>query len=105
MLKEVHRLFAKVGIGLLVIIFIYLSDYLQSKKAILICGVIGGITYPLYLIHQTVGRTLVTYFNDYYSIEVRGYITMVLILTISYLLYVQDKKVRGYLRRKLLLKE
>jgi peptidoglycan/LPS O-acetylase OafA/YrhL len=87
---------------LTVILFIYISKYLRSKKVIRVCAIIGGLTYPLYLVHQTVGRTLITYFDHISTVEVRAYITMVFIIVLSYIFYVIDKQVRAYLRTTLL---
>lgn len=86
---------------LTVIASITISPYLQDKKIRLICAVIGGLTYPLYLTHQVIGRTLIDYFKNFGSPELRGLLTIATMLCLSYLLYYYDKKLRFFLRKKL----
>ncbi len=45
------------------ILLIFLSRYITSNKALSFFMILGGITYPLYLIHQTVGRTILNYLD------------------------------------------
>ena len=86
----------------LMCIFIYISRYITNQKHIRIYAAIGGMTYPLYLLHQTIGRTLLDYFKDYATHITRGMILMLVMILISYVVYVYDKKIRGYLTKKLL---
>lgn len=86
------------GVALLV----YLSRYMQSRKWTDVAIIIGGLTYPLYLIHQTVGNTIIDYFKDYGTLYVRGGLVMVLMITLSYVAYRYDKRLRKYLLIKLL---
>jgi peptidoglycan/LPS O-acetylase OafA/YrhL len=86
---------------MLVMGLVYLSKHLQSEKALIICGTIGGLTYPLYLTHQTIGNILIDYFKNYGTLAERGGIMMVLAVCLAYVIYVQDKKLRAYLKLKL----
>lgn len=86
------------GVALLV----YFSRYMQSRKWTDVAIIIGGLTYPLYLIHQTVGNTIIDYFKDYGTLYVRGGLVMVLMITLSYIAYRYDKRLRKYLSIKLL---
>ena len=85
---------------LLVIVFIYLSKHVSSTKTQRALLILGGMTYPLYLVHQTVGKTLIDYFS-FGTTTSRGVITMFFILFISFVLYTQDKKIRAFLRKKI----
>ena len=87
------------------IILVYLSPKIHSPRWLVISAVIGGITYPLYLIHQTVGNTLIKYFESYGSLELRGGIMMIVAIMLSYIAYFYDKKLRMILSLKLLPKE
>ena len=87
----------------LVIISIYLSKKLSKLSIGAICTIIGGITYPLYLIHQTLGNTLIRFF-----VEVYGYskipITLsieVIMIGLAYLAYEYDKELRAWLTKRL----
>lgn len=86
------------GVALLV----YLSRFFTSKKYIDVAIIIGGLTYPLYLIHQTVGNTIIDYFKDYGTLYQRGAIVMILMVALAYIAYQHDKRLRKYLTIKLL---
>lgn len=81
------------------ITLIYLSKYLQSIKVRTMCGIIGGITYPLYLMHQTIGITLLDYFKNLNSHTYHGAIMMTVIIVVSYFVYLLDKKMRFYIMK------
>lgn len=85
-----------------VVLFIYLSRFLTNKKAVLICGVIGGLTYPIYLLHQVIGKTLIDYFKNYGDTTTRGIIVIIFMIILSYFVYLYDKKLRKFLSLKLL---
>ena len=87
---------------ILIVALVYLSKYVQSAKWLAVSSVIGGITYPLYLIHQTIGNTLIKYFDAYGTLAVRGGIMMVIAISLSYVAYMYDKRLRKYLSLKLL---
>ena len=88
-----------IGVALLV----YLSRFMTKKKIIDAAIVVGGLTYPLYLIHQTNGRTIIEYITGHqtttYSIALPIMISMI---GLSYVAYRYDKKLRKYLTSKLL---
>jgi peptidoglycan/LPS O-acetylase OafA/YrhL len=84
----------------LVVFGIYISKYLQSKKVRTWCGVLGGITYPLYLLHQTIGRVVIDYFKDDASLLVRGTYMFAVMLIVSYVVSLIDKQLRYTLRKK-----
>ncbi len=88
---------------LLVILFIYLSRFLKNPKVRILCAIIGGLTYPIYLLHQTFGNTIIRYFVDtfFYSRTTVGIFVEILMLTLAYIAYIHDKKLRVYLKKKL----
>lgn len=95
--------YSNIVLFLLVILFIYISKYLKSQKTRTLFAIIGGLTYPLYLLHQTIGNTLIQYLqqNFSYSRNEIAIIVEILVLTLSYIAYKKDKELRLYLRKKL----
>lgn len=92
-----------IGIGLLV----YFSPHSIHKKITHLCVVIGGLTYPLYLMHQTIGNTFIRYCMNRYGFAGASlaYTFEVLIILIAYVVYRYDKMLRGWLRKKYTTKE
>jgi peptidoglycan/LPS O-acetylase OafA/YrhL len=87
---------------LLVILAISTSKYLQSTKTRIIFATIGGLTYPLYLLHQVIGNTIIGYFTKV-SQEPKMFIALlveIFMLFVAYIAYAQDKKIRAWLRTK-----
>lgn len=84
-----------------VIFLIYISKYIKGKLQKIFI-ILGGLTYPLYLIHQTVGIILINYFENYLTHNLRAFIVIMFMITLSYFVYKQDKKLRAYLKTKLL---
>lgn len=89
---------------ILVIVAIVTSKYLQGTRTRVIFATIGGLTYPLYLLHQVIGNTIIKYFleNDLASKLLIGSIVELSMILFAYCIYLQDKKVRGWLRLKML---
>ncbi len=95
--------YSNVILFLLVLFFIYISKYLKNPKTRTLYAVIGGLTYPLYLLHQTVGRTTIDYFVQTTTFS-RTNIAIgmeIAILILAYIAYREDKKLRSFLRKKL----
>lgn len=97
----IHGVFF-VGVGLLV----YISPYIKNKKTLTSFMIIGGITYPLYLLHQTIGNALIKYFAQTYDIPGTpiAYAVEIFIIIMAYVVYKQDTKMRTWLRAKLFTK-
>lgn len=83
-------------------ILVYLSRFVTNKKWIDFALILGGLTYPLYLMHQTIGNTFIHYFQNYGTLAVRGSIMMVIMICLAYIVYRFDKRLRRYLTSKLL---
>lgn len=92
-----------IGIGILV----YISRYINNKTTINICIIIGGLTYPLYLMHQTIGNIFISYGMNRYGFPgtFLAYTFEVLVIIIAYIIYKYDKRLRGWLQKKLTIKE
>ncbi len=83
---------------------VFLSQHVKSSRAIRILAILGGLTYPLYLLHQTIGNTLIRYAAEN-SILSRTAITtsvIVLIISVAYITYLLDKRMRVWMQKKLL---
>lgn len=87
---------------ILIVALVYLSKYVQSSKWLAVSTVVGGITYPLYLMHQTIGNTLIKYFDSYGALAIRGGLMMIIAVSLSCIAYFYDKKLRKFLSLKLL---
>lgn len=88
---------------IIVILAIYTSKYLQSTKTRVIFATIGGLTYPLYLLHQVIGNTIISYFTETNTLPktLIAVLVEILMLILAYCAYKQDKKIRVWLRMKL----
>lgn len=94
---------------LLIIFFIsipmlvYLSRYVKNPRVTAGLMILGGLTYPLYLLHQRIGNVLINYGTSIYNISwnIFAICFEVFIIWVAYLLYVQDKRMRMWLKNKL----
>jgi peptidoglycan/LPS O-acetylase OafA/YrhL len=82
-------------------LLIHYSRYITSKKALSLFMILGGITYPLYLIHQTVGRTLLNYFGGSAPRLVLIGVMMSFMIAVSYGAFRLDEQLRKKLALKL----
>lgn len=64
---------------------------------------IGGITYPLYLIHSVAGKAIIDHYRKVYPEGIIVTIVIVAILLFSYFIYITDKKFSSNLKEKLLM--
>lgn len=80
-------------------ILVYLSRYIKNPRIINGLIIAGGITYPLYLIHQTIGTLVINYVTSTYHVprNIMVLLFEVLMILTAYILFVQDKKVRRWL--------
>jgi peptidoglycan/LPS O-acetylase OafA/YrhL len=81
---------------------VYISPRITSRKVLAWFAVIGGLTYPLYLLHQTIGNTLIKYITDRYDIPwvPVAFVFELFIIGVAYFVYLKDKKLRAWLRDK-----
>ncbi|MDQ3089595.1 MAG: acyltransferase [bacterium] len=84
------------------ILAVYLSSFLKSEKTTRFLLVLGGLTYPLYLLHQTIGNTIINYMTNRFSLSWNMFALVfeIFIIGIAYVAYLQDKKMRGWLKIK-----
>lgn len=82
---------------------VYLSRYVKNPRIIQGLMILGGLTYPLYLLHQRIGNVLINYGTNTYDISwnIFAICFEVFIIGVAYLLYVQDKKMRAWLSKLL----
>lgn len=105
---NVNPLDQQIITGLLVSFFIgvsalvYLSKCVTNKNTIKILAILGGISYPLYLLHQTIGNVLMRYLTTKFDISWNHFVIgfEVFILIVAYILYLQDKKMRVWLKNE-----
>lgn len=86
-----------------VAILVYLSRYIKNINTIKILALCGGASYPLYLLHETTGNAVINYITKRFDVSwgtaVIGF--EVVIIIVSCAIYIQDKKLRDWLRSKI----
>jgi peptidoglycan/LPS O-acetylase OafA/YrhL len=65
--------------------------------------ILGGLTYPLYLLHQRIGNAVINYMTSRFDIKWDAFAVCfeVFIILVAYLVYLQDKKLRSWLKNKI----
>lgn len=82
-------------------ILVYLSPSIKNPRIIRALAVVGGLTYPIYLLHQRIGDIVINYIMYRYTIPwntIAIFFEMIVII-IGYLIYRQDKKIRAWLQK------
>ncbi len=83
-------------------LLVYLSPRVKNAKVIRFLAMLGGITYPLYLLHQKIGNALLNFVSAHTNIS-WTHLSIgfeVIIICVAYFVYVQDKKMRFWLKKK-----
>jgi peptidoglycan/LPS O-acetylase OafA/YrhL len=89
---------------IMVPVLVYLSPYVKNARAIRLLAVLGGITYPLYLLHQRIGNAIMNYIILNFNNISWSHLSIgfeVVIIFVAYAVYLQDKKLRSWLKAKL----
>ena len=85
-------------------LLVYLSTRVKNPRVIYTLSVLGGITYPLYLLHQKIGNAIMNSVIAHYDKISWANLSIsfeVVIVVIAYFVYLQDKKLRMWLKEKL----
>jgi peptidoglycan/LPS O-acetylase OafA/YrhL len=91
-----------VGLFSIVLLGVYISRFVQGARVRRASAVIGGITYPLYLLHQTVGKNLIATFDRWAPFLVIALAVEALMFAACYGIFVVDKRLRAVLMEKLM---
>ncbi|MES3004745.1 MAG: acyltransferase [Patescibacteria group bacterium] len=87
---------------ILVPLLVYFSPRVKNLKVLSLLTILGGITYPLYLLHQKIGNTLINYISSNFDLSWTqisiGF--EVVVICVAYFVYLQDKKMRVWLKYK-----
>ena len=86
-------------------IFVLLSyaTFAKGKTFSKICFILGGITYPLYLLHWKIGDTIISkHTGEYGSVTIFSILFLVILIIVSFLLSLFDLKMRKFLKAKIL---
>lgn len=73
---------------------VFCSRYVGRKRVVAAAKVAGGITYPLYLLHQVDGRILIRMHGIYGQITAWSLAAVGIMILASYIVYILDLKVR-----------
>lgn len=81
-------------------ILVYLSRYITNERVIKTLLIVGGLTYPLYLLHQRIGNMMIDLLT---GISPVSWVTLVVsfevvIIGVAYFAFVLDKKLRARLQ-------
>ena len=85
-------------------LLVYLSPRVKNPRVIYMLSILGGITYPLYLLHQKIGNAILNFIMSHYDKISWSHLSIgfeVVIIGVAYVVYLQDKKLRGWLKEKL----
>lgn len=85
-----------------IFVLVYISKYVRNKTTITILAMLGGISYPLYLLHQTIGNALINYMTNIFNIPWNTFAVgfEIFIIVVAYIIYLQDKNLRAWLKTK-----
>lgn len=84
-----------------VAVYFSYSQFARGKRFAKICHILGGITYPLYLLHWKIGSTIIPHFGvEYGKVTLVSVIFAIALLAFSWLLSSYELDVRKYLKQK-----
>ena len=78
-----------------------IREPLKNTFVIRFLAVLGGITYPLYLLHQKIGNAILNFVISNYDKVSWAHLSIgfeVIIIFVAYVVYLEDKKLRTWLR-------
>ncbi len=84
-------------------VFLSKFDFAKNKHFAKIAFILGGITYPLYLLHWKIGSTIISeHTGSYGTVSIFSVFVASVIFIIAYILSVYDYKLRAYIKERLL---
>ena len=84
-------------------VFLSFFPFTKNKAFSKIVFVLGGITYPLYLLHWKIGNTIILNYNySYGSISTFSVMVALVLFIVAYMLSVYDHRFRKYLKERFL---
>ncbi len=88
---------------LLVPLLVYFSTQIKNQRVVNLLTILGGITYPLYLLHQKIGNAVINYISGNFNVS-WSHLSIgfeIFIIIVAFFVYVEDKKLRQWLKEKL----
>ncbi len=83
------------------LVFASRFPFANKKRFSKVSFMLGGITYPLYLLHWTIGITIISHYSVYGKISPLSIVVASFLILVSYLLSVYELPVRKYLKTKI----
>ena len=78
------------------------SNFSKNKLFTKAAFTLGGITYPLYLLHWKIGVTIITHYTEKYgSVTLFSFLFALLLIIFSYILSIYDARMRKFLKERL----
>jgi hypothetical protein len=85
---------------ILVPLSVHFSDKITKKGLISTAKILGGITYPLYLLHEKVGSLIIG--SSYGKVTPISVTTATGMVVVSYFISIKEKKWRSALMKKIM---
>lgn len=82
-------------------VLVFVSEKLYDKKFAKLAIIAGGMTYPLYLLHQVIGETALTPFGVWGYVSYKSISFVGILLFVSYYVYIYESKFRKWLLVKI----
>lgn len=89
-----HSIPLIIAIFLVIPFSVYFSTKIKNAKFIKISGILGGITYPLYLIHQKIGEIIISKFGTIGKVSVLSIAVVIFMISISYFISIKEVSLR-----------
>lgn len=85
-----------------IVIFLSYLPFARKENVKKICFILGGITYPLYLLHWKIGDTIISHYGYHYgTVNVFSVCVAGAIFILATTLSLYDFKIRTFLKKKL----
>jgi peptidoglycan/LPS O-acetylase OafA/YrhL len=86
---------------ILVPLALYMSRHISKGKLFTLAKILGGITYPLYLLHQRLGSIIIEKFGVFGLVSIYSVLTACGMIIVSYFISQYEEKSRKKLFKKL----
>jgi peptidoglycan/LPS O-acetylase OafA/YrhL len=86
---------------ILLAVFFSFLNFTKLATVRSVCLALGGITYPLYLLHSKIGNTLIKHYSESHeNILLMSYCYVIFIVLISYTISVYELRLRKFIKWK-----
>ena len=83
-------------------IAVFLSFRITNARVLKIAKIAGGITYPLYLLHQTTGKIIIGWFSKYGFVNITPVLVGICMIIVCYFIYRYEERWRKAAMKRIL---